>query len=131
MNCLILICQLVLSRSTSICYATQIEKNQCHPSEMAIAQKLHLSHNNIAKHIKLLEKHGLIVTARTEIITKHGIKRTDKLLYTIMPKHEVREQFYERQLHELNRVTARQQVQKNLAEQVSARMPRVCPCAPL
>lgn len=44
--------------------------NQCHPSEAIIAKKLHLSRNTVAKHVRLLEERGLIVTEHTEIITR-------------------------------------------------------------
>lgn len=96
------------------------KSNQCHPSESTIAKRLHLSRNTVAKHIRLLENQGLIVTENTEIITKRGIKKNGNLLYTIIPMHEVRESFYERQLHELELAAKRQQVQKKLAAQASA-----------
>lgn len=94
--------------------------NQCHPSEATIAKRLHLSRNTVAKHIRLLENQGLIVTENTEIITKQGIKKNGNLLYTIIPMHEVRESFYERQLHELELAAERRQAQRKLAEQASA-----------
>ena len=49
--------------------------NQCHPSEAIIAKKLHLSRNTVAKHVRLLEERGLIVTEHTTVITKQGVKR--------------------------------------------------------
>lgn len=94
--------------------------NQCHPSEVTIAKRLHLSRNTVAKHIKLMENQGLIVTERTEIITKRGIKKNGNLLYTIIPMHEVMSEHYERQLRELELATERQKAQAKLAEQASA-----------
>lgn len=50
--------------------------NQCHPSEAIIAKKLHLSRNTVAKHVRLLEERGLIVTEHTTVITKQGSSGT-------------------------------------------------------
>ena len=75
--------------------------NQCHPSEAIIAKKLHLSRNTVAKHVRLLEERGLIVTEHTEIITRRGIKKNGNLLYTLIPMHEVMATYYERQLTDI------------------------------
>ena len=45
--------------------------NQCHPSEATIAKRLHLSRNTVAKHVRLLEERGLIVTDRAPA-SPHG-----------------------------------------------------------
>ena len=50
--------------------------SQCHPSTATIARKLHIARNTVAKHVRLLEERGLIITENTEIITKRGIKKT-------------------------------------------------------
>ena len=92
--------------------------NQCHPSEGTIAKRLHLSRNTIAKHVRLLEERGFIVTEHTKIITKNSIKKNGNLLYTIIPMHEVMEQYYEQQFHALERTTERRKVQARLAEQL-------------
>ena len=94
--------------------------NQCHPSEATIAKKLHLSRNTVAKHVRLLEERGLIVTEHTEIITRRGIKRNGNLLYTLIPMHEVMERFYERQLTALDSTAERRRVQAKLSAQQSA-----------
>ena len=94
--------------------------NQCHPSEATIAKKLHLSRNTVAKHIRLLEERGLIVTEHTEIITRRGIKRNGSLLYTLIPMHEVVERYYERQLTALDSAAERRRVQAKLSAQQSA-----------
>ena len=95
--------------------------NQCHPSEATIAKKLHLSRNTVAKHVRLLEERGLIVTEHTEIITRRGIKKNGNLLYTLIPMHEVMERFYERQLTALDRTTERHKAQIRLSAQQGAR----------
>ena len=91
--------------------------NQCHPSEAIIAKKLHLSRNTVAKHVRLLEERGFIVTEYTTVITQQGVKRNGNLLYTLIPMHEVMERFYERQLCALDESAARSRVQARLAGQ--------------
>lgn len=94
--------------------------NQCHPSEATIAKRLHLSRNTVAKHVHLLEDRGLIVTERTEIITKRGVKKNGNLLYTLLPMHEAAERCYERQLAALDKAAERHKVQAKLSAQQSA-----------
>ena len=94
--------------------------NQCHPSEATIAKKLHLSRNTVAKHVRLLEERGLIVTERTSITTRRGIKKNGNLLYTLIPMHEVMERFSERQLTALDSAAERHRVQAILSAQQGA-----------
>ena len=94
--------------------------NQCHPSEAIIAKKLHLSRNTVAKHVRLLEERGLIVTERTTVTTKQGIKKNGNLLYTLIPMHEVMERFYERQFIALDSAAERHLVQAILSAQQGA-----------
>ena len=94
--------------------------NQCHPSEATIAKKLHLSRNTVAKHVRLLEERGLIVTEHTTVITKQGVKRNGNLLYTLLPMHEGMERFYERQLTALDSTAERHRVQAILSAQQGA-----------
>ena len=62
---------------------------------------------------------GLIVTEPTEVITKAGEKRNGNLLFTLRPIQEVIDQYYDRQLEELELATERQRVAKLLREQES------------
>lgn len=94
--------------------------NQCHPSEATIAKRLHLSRNTVSKHVRLLEERGLIITERTTVITKQGVKRNGNLLYTLLPMHEVMERFYERQLTALDSAAERHLVQAILSAQQGA-----------
>lgn len=80
-----------------------------------MAEVLHLSRNTVAKHMCLLEKHGLIITEWTQIQMKNGSLRC-----TIVPMHEVLEQCYRRQMTELER----QQVQQKLPVQSAE---TICP----
>ena len=94
--------------------------NQCHPSEGTIAKRLHLSRNTVAKHVRLLEERGFIVTEHTKIITKNGIKKNGSLLYTIIPLQKIMEQHYEQQFNALERTTERRKAQAKLTEQLGA-----------
>ena len=94
--------------------------NQCHPSEGTIAKRLHLSRTTVAKYVHLLEERGFIVTERTSIITRRGIKKNGNLLYTIVPMYEVMERFYERQFTTLDSTAERHRVQSILSAQQGA-----------
>ena len=96
--------------------------DQCHPSEATIAKRLHLSRNTVAKYVRLLEERGLIVTERTQIQMRTGIRKNGSLRYTIVPMYEVMEQRYQRQVSEAER----RRVQRQLAAQTNEP-----PCSPL
>jgi len=85
-----------------------------------MAKVLHLSRNTVAKHMRLLEEHGLIITEWTQIQMKNGIRKNGNLRYTIVPMHEVLEQCYQRQMTELER----QRVQQKLPVQSTE---TICP----
>lgn len=95
--------------------------NQCYPSEATMARGLHLARNTVAKYVRLLEEYGLIITERTQVQMKNGIRKNGNLRYTIVPMHDVLVQRYQRQMADLER----QQVQQKLAAQ--AEEP---PCSP-
>ena len=59
------------------------------------------------------------MTEPTEVITKTGEKRNGNLLFTLRPIQEVIDQYYDRQLEELELATERQSVAKLLREQES------------
>ena len=86
-----------------------------------MAKVLHLSRNTVAKHVRLLEEYGLIITERTQVQMKNGIRKNGNLRYTIVPIHDVLEQRYQRQMAELER----QQVRQELAAQAAE-----APCSP-
>ena len=83
-----------------------------------MAKVLHLSRNTAAKHMRLLEEHGLIIAEWTQIqmkngirkngIRKNGIRKNGNLRCTIVPMHEVLEQCYQRQMTELERQRVQQ-----------------------
>lgn len=83
-----------------------------------MAKVLHLSRNTVAKHMRLLEEHGLIITEWTQM--KNGIRKNGNLRCTIVPMHEVLEQCYQRRMTELER----QRVQQKLSVQSTE---TICP----
>lgn len=85
-----------------------------------MAKVLRLSRNTVAKHMRLLEEHGLIITEWTQIQMKNGIRKNGNLRCTIVPMHEVLEQCYQRQMTELER----QQMQQKLSVQSTE---TICP----
>lgn len=87
-----------------------------------MAKVLHFSRNTVAKHMRLLEEHGLIITEWTQIQMKNGIRKNGNLRCTIVPMHEVLEQCYQRRMTELER----QRVQQKLSVQSTETI-----CSPL
>ena len=63
-----------------------------------IGQALKMSQNTVRKYVQSLEDKHLILTERTEIITKDGRKRNGALLYTIRPIAEAIDYFHSEQL---------------------------------
>ena len=93
--------------------------HQCWPSIRTIGEAVGMSENTVRKYIRRLEERGLIVTEPTEVITKTGEKRNGNLLFTLRPIGEVIDDYYVRQLEELELATERQRVAKHLREQES------------
>ena len=87
-----------------------------------MARDLHLACNTVAKYVRLLEERGLIVTERTQMQMRNGIRKNGSLRYTIIPMYEVMEQRYQRQLAEVERC----RVQRQLTAQTEEP-----PCSPL
>ena len=81
-----------------------------------MAKVLHLSRNTAAKHMRLLEEHGLIITEWTQM--KNGIRKNGNLRCTIVPMHEVLEQCCQRQTTELERQRVQQKLSVQSAETI-------------
>ena len=84
--------------------------------------KQFFARNTVAKYVRLLEERGLIVTERTQIQMRNGIRKNGSLRYTIVPMYEVMEQRYQRQVSEAER----RRGQRQLAAQTNEP-----PCSPL
>ncbi len=85
---------------------------QCIVSYPTIADKLGISVNTVAKYVGQLEKHGLIATERTDVITQDGLKRNGCLRYTILPIQNAIALYHERQMSALEQATTRQRAQQ-------------------
>lgn len=85
-----------------------------------MAKVPHLSRNTVAKHMRLLEEHGLIITEWTQIQMKNGIRKNGNLRRTIVPMHEILEQCCQRKMTELEH----QRVQQKLSVQSTE---TICP----
>ena len=93
--------------------------HQCWPSCKTIGQAVRMSENTVRKYLRRLEERGLIVTEPTEVITKTGEKRNGNLMFALWPIQEVIDEYYNRQLEELELATERQRVANLLREQES------------
>ena len=93
--------------------------HQCWPSCKTIGQAVRMSENTVRKYLRRLEERGLIVTEPTEVITKTGEKRNGNLMFALRPIQEVIDEYYNRQLEELELATERQRVANLLREQES------------
>ena len=78
-----------------------------------------MSENTVRKYIRRLEERELITTEPTEVITKSSGRRNGNLLFTLRPIGEVIDDYYDRQLVELELSTERQRVAKLLRERES------------
>ena len=99
--------------------------HQCWPSCKTIGQAVRMSENTVRKYLRRLEERGLIVTEPTEVITKTGEKRNGNLMFALRPIQEVIDEYYNRQLEELELATERQRVANLLREQESTACPPV------
>ena len=93
--------------------------HQCWPSIKTIGEAVGMSENTVRKYIRQLEERGLITTEPTEVLTKSSGRRNGNLLFTLRPIQEVIDEYYDRQLEELELATERQRVAKLLRERES------------
>lgn len=91
--------------------------HQCWPSIKTIGKAVNMSENTVRKYIRQLEERGIIATEPTEVITKAGEKRNGNLLFTLRPIQEVIDEYYARQMDEMELMVERQRVAKLLAKQ--------------
>ena len=92
---------------------------QCWPSIKTIGKAVNMSENTVRKCSRKLEERGISATETTEVTTKAGEKRNGNLRYTLRPIQEVIDEYYDRQMEELELAAERQRVAKLLAERES------------
>ena len=91
----------------------------CWPSIKTIGKAVGMSENTVRKYIRQLEERELIATEPTEVITKAKGKRNGNLLFTLRPIQEVVDEYYARQLENVELAAERQRVAKLLRKQES------------
>ena len=78
-----------------------------------------MSENTVRKCSRKLEERGIIATETTEVTTKAGEKRNGNLRFTLRPIQEVIDEYYARQMEDLELAAERQRVAKLLGERES------------
>ena len=86
--------------------------HQCWPSIKTIGKAVGMSENTVRKYIRQLEERELIATEPTEVITKTNGKRNGNLLFTLRPIQEVVNEYYARQLENVELAAERQRIAK-------------------
>ena len=86
--------------------------HQCWPSIKTIGKAVGMSENTVRKYIRQLEERELIATEPTEVITKTNGKRNGNLLFTLRPIQEVVDEYYARQLEDVELAAERQRIAK-------------------
>ena len=93
--------------------------HRCWPSIKTIGKAVNMSENTVRKYIRQLEERGIITAEPTEVITKAGGKRNGNLRFTLRPIQEVMDEYYARQMEDLELAAERQRVAKLLGERES------------
>ncbi len=88
------------------------ETYQCYPSYKTIGKAVRMSENTVRKYVKALEDKHLITTQPTMIRTKDGRAQNGSLLYTIRPIQEAVEDYYQRQMQQLELDAERQRAEQ-------------------
>ena len=104
------------------CFLRRCENHrthQCWPSIKTIGKAVNMSENTVRKYIRQLEERGIITTEPTEVTIKAGEKRNGNLRFTLRPIQEVMDEYYARQMEEMELAAERQRVAKLLTEQES------------
>ena len=86
--------------------------HQCWPSIKTIGKAVGMSENTVRKYIRQLEERELIATEPTEVITKTNGKRNGNLLFTLRPIQEVVNEYYARQLENVELAAERHRIAK-------------------
>ena len=81
-------------------YCEDRQTHQCHPSYSTIGEAVDMSNNTVKKHVKGLEKKGLITTEYTTVKTKDGRTHNGSLLYTLRPIQPIEESYFQKKIRE-------------------------------
>ena len=105
------------------------ETYQCYPSYKTIGKSIRMSENTVAKYVRQLEEKGLIYTEPTIVQSKDGKPLNGNLRYTIRAIPGVLEEFYARQLRQVEEDAARYRAAQ-LLEKSNAQSIQNALCAP-
>lgn len=81
-------------------YCEDRETHQCYPSYSTIGEAIDMSNNTVKKHVKGLERKGLITTEYTTVKTKDGRTHNGSLLYTLRPLQPIEEASFQKKIRE-------------------------------
>ena len=95
-------------------YCEDRQTHQCYPSYSTIGEAVDMSTNTVKKHVKGLERKGLITTEYTTIKTKDGRTHNGSLLYTLSPLQPIEEAYFQKKIREAE---ARKKLKEALEKQ--------------
>ena len=81
-------------------YCEDIQTHTCYPSYSTIGEAVDMSNNTVKKHVKGLEKKGLIITEYTTVKTKDRRTHNGSLLYTLRPLQPIEEAYFQKKIRE-------------------------------
>ena len=81
-------------------YCEDRQTHMCYPSYSTIGQAVDMSNNTVKKHVKGLERKGLITTEYTTVKTKDGRTHNGSLLYTLRSLQPIEEAYFQKKIRE-------------------------------
>ncbi len=100
----------------------------CHPSYNTIAAETGLSKNTALKSVGVLLERKLISVEATSYFDQHGMKWKGNNLYTILPIRVAVDEFYQRQIRQMELATECSRIRKR-QEKLDRRRPTAALCA--
>ena len=85
---------------TYLMYCEDRQTHQCYPSYSTIGEAVDMSNNTVKKHVKGLEKKGLITTEYTTVKTKDGRTHNGSLLYTLRSLQPMEEAYFQKKIRD-------------------------------
>ena len=85
---------------TYLMYCEDRQTHTCYPSYSTIGEAVDMSNNTVKKHVKGLERKGLITTEYTTVKTKDGRTHNGSLLYTLRSLQPIEERYFQKKIRE-------------------------------
>ena len=99
---------------TYLMYCEDRQTHTCYPSYSTIGEAVDMSNNTVKKHVKGLERKGLITTEYTTVKTKDGRTHNGSLLYTLCSLQPIEEAYFQKKIREAE---ARKKLKEALEKQ--------------